>query len=144
MTESEAKVTRVDGDYVWLSQMGKPECEHCQQAGGCSQEFKPQRVRNTVGAKAGDTVCVSVPDGAVLKAALFTYLIPLVLLLLGAGVGASVGGDKGALVGCGIGLILGWWSIRGKGAHLQQSREPLLTMRIKVDTIHPLQRNSSL
>jgi tripartite-type tricarboxylate transporter receptor subunit TctC len=66
MTESEAVVTRVEGEFAFIEvKEGAAACGSC---GGKSQCGKSQTgprryaVRNVVGAAPGDTIVVSVPD----------------------------------------------------------------------------------
>jgi sigma-E factor negative regulatory protein RseC len=114
MTDSEAIVTRLDGDHVWVDV--DSGCSNCEKAGSCGlgdgHGKRLQRVRNTVGAKIGDPVILSVPDGAVLRAAFHAYLLPLMLALIGAFVGMAVEDERTAAVGVMIGLATGWLLLR--------------------------------
>lgn len=145
MTESDAIVTRVDGDHVWLDINGGSSCTGCDQSAGCGLgdgKGKPQqRMRNSVGARVGDTVSIGIPDGAVMKAALHSYLIPLALILGGAAAGMLVGGDGAAILGAVLGLIAGWFGLRRASRLFGSVREPLVTMRIKGVVVHHLHRN---
>jgi sigma-E factor negative regulatory protein RseC len=145
MNESEAIVTRVEGDHVWLDINGRLSCASCEQAAGCGlgdgKGKPPQRFRNTVGASVGDTVNISVPEGAVIKAAFYSYLIPLALALGGAATGMFLGGDASAVLGAVFGLITGWLVLRYANGRFAPGREPLLTMRIKGVVVHHLHRN---
>lgn len=136
MTESEAIVVRVDGDHLWLGVDNG--CSGCDKVSSCGAgEGRLQRVRNTIGARAGDKVIIAVPEGAVLKAALRSYLVPLMLALGGAVAGTSFGGDPGAVVGTLLGLAVGWMSLR-----MTSHREPEVNMRLKGAVVQ-LHRNES-
>lgn len=128
MTESEAIVTGLDGDYVWLEL--RSNCSSCESSRGCGigdgQGRGRQRVRNTVGARVGDTVVVSAPDGTVMIAVLYSYLLPVALALAGAAGGTAVSGDPGAVAGAFLGLAAGWSWLKAAGR-----REPMLTLRLK-------------
>lgn len=147
MTESEAIVTRVDGDHVWLDVNGGSACSGCQQSTGCGlgdgKGKRPQRLRNTIGARVGDAVIIGIPEGAVLKAAFLSYLIPLALAIGGAAAGMFVGGDGTAVLGAALGLIAGWFGLRRANQRFASVREPLVTMRIKGGVVHHLHRNST-
>jgi sigma-E factor negative regulatory protein RseC len=137
VTQSDAVVTRLEGDYAWVDlQSG---CATCGAAGGCGLsdgKGKPQqRLRNEVGAQVGDPVVVSVPDGAVLRAALYCYLLPLVTVFALAMGGTAVANETGAIFGALAGLVLGWLVVRMAGR-----REPLPSMKLKHAVVH-LHRN---
>lgn len=133
MSDSEAVVARLEGEHAWLEVCRPSACGNCASAAACGtgQGKRLQRVRNTIGARVGDSVIVTVADGAILKAALWSYLMPLLLALVGAGVGAALADDSGALIGLVVGLVAGTVALRVVGARLATRREPLLSMRIK-------------
>ncbi|MBK9956921.1 MAG: SoxR reducing system RseC family protein [Rhodocyclaceae bacterium] len=142
MTEHEAVVMRLDGDHAWLDVAVASGCSSCTQ-GGCAGRAKrrPQRVRNTVGARVGQRVIVSVPEGAVLRATLWSYGLPLMLMLLGAASGLTLAGDAGAVAGTVAGLLLSLVALRFVDRSAGQAREPLVSMRIK-DVVVQLHRNA--
>jgi sigma-E factor negative regulatory protein RseC len=142
VSDSEAVVARLDGEHAWLEVCRPSACGNCASAGTCGSGHggRLQRVRNTIGARVGDAVIVTVADGAVLKAALWSYLMPLLLGLAGAAVGAALAGDAGALIGLVGGLTAGTVLLRVVGTRLAARREPLLSMRIKPAVVQ-LHRN---
>lgn len=132
MTESEGLVLRLDGEYIWVDfQSG---CSTCTTPGGCglgSGRGKPShRIRNTVGAKVGDTVIMSLADGAVWRAAFLCYVLPLLIALAAAALGRKLGGDGGSVAGAVIGLAVGWLALRRGG---QQQATP--SIRLKTDFV---------
>jgi len=137
VTESEAVVTRLDGDHVWLDI--KADCSSCAGSGACGlgdgKGKRQQRVRNTVSAQVGDTVILGVPDGAVLRAVFHCYLLPLMAVLAAAAGGMALGGEPGSVMGAAVGLAVGWLAMRRAGR-----REPVLAMRLK-DAVVYMQRN---
>ncbi len=143
MTETEAVVTRLEGGYAWLKICGQ-RCDSCESSGGCGlhggDTRRQQRVRNTIGLRAGDTVVVTITSGAVLKAAIYSYLLPLTLAVMAATVGSRLGGEGGALVGLLSGLMLGWTGTNWAGRRMSVAGEPALAMRIKA-VVQPLHRN---
>lgn len=136
MTESEAVVTRVEGEFAFIEvREGSAACGSC---GGKSQCGKSQTgprryaVRNIVGAAPGDTVVVSVPEGAVLRAAALTYLMPVLLVLSGAGFAARWFGDGLPAVGGAVaGLLLGILALRLLSRRAMCAREPKLAFALK-------------
>lgn len=145
MSDSETVVVRIEGGDAWLQVCGREACGQCESAQGCGlgghREPRLQRVRNTVGARVGDTVIVSVPEGAVLKAALMSYFVPLLLIIVATAVGTAVAADRGAIAGAAVGLAAGWAWLRFAGARLAGRREPLLSLRLRPEPVH-LHRNS--
>lgn len=137
MNESEAIVRRLDGDHAWLDL--RSACDACGEAGGCGLsdgKGKPlQRLRNDVGAQVGDTVILTVPDGAVLRAVVYCYLLPLALVLGLAAAGMALAQEPGAILGAILGLLSGWIVLRRHG-----TRQTQPMMRLKTDVIQ-LHRN---
>jgi sigma-E factor negative regulatory protein RseC len=133
VTESEALVTRLDGDYVWVDVDGG--CSSCAQSGGCGlsdgKGKRPQRIRNAVGAQVGDKVILIIPNGAVIRAVFYCYLLPLALTLFAAAGGMALGGEPEAMVGAIVGLAAGWFGLRRFG-----QREPAPEIRLKVAVVN--------
>jgi sigma-E factor negative regulatory protein RseC len=122
MSESEALVTSVAGEFAVVEVEALPSaCGKCGEKGSCGKPQAGRRryaVRNTVGARIGDRVILSVPEGAVLKAAVLSYLMPLVFVIGGAAAAMAWLGDGlpavgGAAAGLLAGLvILRVWNLR--------------------------------
>jgi sigma-E factor negative regulatory protein RseC len=120
MMEQEAIVARIEGDQAYVEVAGAGSgCGRCHEAGGCQSGVLGQifrraprqfRMGNSIGAAPGERVVVMVADGAMLRAALLTYLVPVVLLIIGAFAGTILGGaasaDAGALLGALLGLAV--------------------------------------
>ncbi|MDD5389200.1 MAG: SoxR reducing system RseC family protein [Gallionellaceae bacterium] len=114
MIETPARVTRLEGDSAWVVSAAPSSCGACGGKGCGSSLFarvlhadEPEyRVENPIGAAVGESVVVGLPDGALLGAALSGYLVPLMLLLLGAGAGQHFAGELGAVAGGLLGLVL--------------------------------------
>lgn len=120
--QARAEVLRVEGGQVWLkvADVGGG-CGRCDEPGGCrslqiTQAFGAPRgefvLPLSVPVQVGDRVLISIPDGAPLSAALASYGLATVLLVLGAAIGnglaESGAGDQFALAGAGAGLALAW------------------------------------
>ena len=140
--ESEAVVARLDGQIacVEVKQVGAG-CGHCHEAGGCGSSLLSQplggnrrwyRLPNTIGAAPGDSVVISVREGAVLSASLLAYMLPVLLAIIGAALGTALAtSDIAAVLGAGFGLAL---SLLAQGHAFR--REPLLSMRLKCPVIN--------
>lgn len=82
----------------------------CHKCSGCgsSQQNMVIHVENPIGARVGDWVVIEAKSGAVLKAAVMLYIVPLVLFIAGYLLGEHLwqSGILFALAGLLIGLIL--------------------------------------
>jgi sigma-E factor negative regulatory protein RseC len=135
--ETRAIIVQTDGQnaLVQVSQAGG--CEQCN-GKGCgtgklSQLFcsKPRQfqVDNQINAGVGDQVIISVAEGAVMRGIGMVYLLPLMLLLMGAVTGNSLAvqaeqRDSYSAVGALLGLVAGfvfakWMSSRQVKNHSQ-------------------------
>ena len=76
-----------------------------------------------------------------LRATLWSYGLPLMLMLLGAASGLTLAGDAGAVSGTVAGLLLSLVALRFVDRSAGQAREPLVSMRIK-DVVVQLHRNA--
>ncbi len=123
MLEMRAIVMSVRGDEAEISPLGGGGCGHCDSEKGCgsgkltkmfcSSEVRKFLVRNELGAQVGDEVNVSLPEGALLLSSWRMYLLPLLLLLGGGLMGASLAGETAsrdgyALMGAMVGLVSGF------------------------------------
>ena len=82
----------------------------CHKCSGCgsSQQTMVIRAENPIGARVGDWVVIEAKSGAVLKAAVMLYIVPLVLFIAGYLLGEHLwqSGILFALAGLLIGLVL--------------------------------------
>lgn len=122
-SEIEAVVTEVANGVATVRPTQMPSsCGRCGEAGGCGKSSwataTPRQfaIRNGIGARAGDAVILSVPATTVLRAAVFAYLLPAVLAILGAaGASAAVGEGGPAVAGAAAGLVVGLLAMRRAG-----------------------------
>lgn len=116
MNRCDAVVIKTADAEVWLEVAGRaPICGQCKTADTCQNSLlglsaAPRRYRleNRIGARVGERVSLTVAEGAVWRASLASYVLPLLLALAGAVVGQTAGGsDAGALLGLLAGLAIG-------------------------------------
>jgi len=128
MIIEQARVSRVEGERVWVECSTKSACEHCQAAKNCGtsaiSKALPKRTqqivaRSSLVVKPGQLVEIGIPEDSLVRSALVVYLWPLFGLILGAVIGQQLlsGGDAvvigGSLVGGGLGALLARrWSVR--------------------------------
>jgi len=122
MLETSAIVVQVDG----ASTLVKPDQSGCGQCKGkgcgaskLSQLFcrtpRQFQVENPINANVGDKVIVSIGDGVIMKGVGLIYVLPLLLLVVGAFLGNAITveqQDLYAAVGATIGLAAGFMMIK--------------------------------
>ncbi len=122
MMQARAEVLRAEHGRVWLKLTDRAGgCGRCDEPGGChsvqiSHVFGPPQgefvLPASIPLSPGDRVLISVPDGAPLNAALVSYGLGTLLLLVGAAAGSLLapegGGDLHAVAGGAAGLALAW------------------------------------
>lgn len=140
--DQEAIVARVEGDHAYV-EVGGGGCGRCHETGGCQSGIlgqlfssKPRqfRVANRIGAVPGEHVVVRVAEGAALRAALLTYILPVLFLLLGAVAGTALGeasnSDASAALGALAGLACGVLSgLTLRRVRIGKVAEPILVRR---------------
>jgi len=110
-------VLRVDGDLAWVECSRGGACALCPGRGACDTALlsgtRPlHRLRARTCAqhvRPGTEVVVGVPDGALLRAAMLAYGLPLAALVGGAVLGSiagPLGGGTGAALGLAAGIAL--------------------------------------
>jgi sigma-E factor negative regulatory protein RseC len=138
MLETRAIIVQVEGQYALVQASQANGCEQCKGkgcgSGKLSQLFcsKPRQfqVENPINAGVGDEVVISVAEGAILRGIGLVYLLPLLLLVIGAMLGSAWVGQSlgqhdgyaaaGALSGLAAGFIaVKWISLRQAGNHSQ-------------------------
>jgi sigma-E factor negative regulatory protein RseC len=146
MLEMRAIVMSIRGDEAEISPLGGG-CGQCDSVNGCgsnkvSQMFcssQPRKflVRNQLGAHVGDEVSVSLPEGVLLRSSWRMYLLPLLLMLGGGLIGASLAGETAsrdgyALIGSMIGLVSGfvWGKISSAADRPQAVVQSIVSPRV--------------
>lgn len=143
MIETPARVTRVEGDTAWVVSEAPSSCGACHGKGCGSSVFnriwhpdEPEYpVRNAIAATPGEAVVVGLPEGALLQATKGAYLMPLAILLLGAGLGQWLGtryfdaatGELASILGGLLGLLLAGLSLSRRDRHL--GADPVILRR---------------
>lgn len=113
MIEVSARVVRVEGELAWVRTESPSSCGACGGKGCGSSTFarllhprEPEyAVLNPIASEAGESVVVGIEEGALLRAAVSGYLMPLLLLLLGALLG-GLWGEPQAIAGGVLGLAI--------------------------------------
>ena len=143
MLETRAIIMQVEGQYALVQASQANGCELCN-GKGCgtgklSQLFcgKPRRfqVDNPINAVVGDEVIISVAEGAILRGVGVVYLLPLVLLVMGAMPGSfwiaqPEQRDGYAALGALLGLVAGFVIVKWVSVRQARSRfQPYIARR---------------
>ena len=117
-------------------------CGRCHEPGGCGGGLlnlqdggKPRRftVPNTINAGIGERVLLCAPDGTLLRVALLSYGMPLLLIMIGASLATwRFGSDASAVTGALAGLVAGLLLLR----IVASRREPVLSLHFKSPDNH--------
>ena len=137
MLEARATIVLVEGQCALVETSQPNGCEQCNGrgcgAGKLSQLFcrKPRQfqVDNHINASVGDEVVISVAEGEIFRGISLVYLLPLLLLIVGAMIGnnwvepleqCDGYSATGALLGLVVGFITAKWiSLRQDRSHFQ-------------------------
>jgi sigma-E factor negative regulatory protein RseC len=117
MIRTTARVVSTDNGTILVEPSNESGCGGCKSRSACgvsglgkyfSGNRKAIEVHCDSNVRAGDELQLSMSEGDMLKSGLLAYLLPSVLALIGAGVGATLGlGDVGAVLGAATGIALG-------------------------------------
>lgn len=123
MLETRATVVRLDGCNALVEADHVSGCEQCNGKGCSSSKLgslfcstpRQFQVKNSINAKVGDDVVVAIGEGVMLRSIGLAYLLPLLLLLVGAALGSALAVEStqqdgyavvGALIGLAAGLVV--------------------------------------
>lgn len=142
MSQCEAVVVAASGVEVWVEIPGRaPSCGSCKSADTCqdgllglSAGSRRYRVDNLVGARVGDRVQLTVTDGTLWRAALASYVWPLVLAIMAAVVGQALAGDAGAVAGTLVGAGCGFVLLRRNEIRARQERS-LFSLQVQTEEV---------
>lgn len=134
MIEMQARVVAVDNDgNVWVESVPSGSCSSCagsgeeeNEGGGCGAgkigqiftlKSKKYKVIDTLGSKTGDEVIIGIAEGAVLRGSAAVYMLPLLMIFIGAILGSQFAPapqrDPASIFGAATGFAIGAaWLIR--------------------------------
>lgn len=119
MLEQIATVVETRGDQLWVETESRSSCSHCSSA-SCTTSvvaklfgIKRNRLQleNTLGATIGQQIVIGIPDDLLIRASLWAYLLPILMMILFTLAGNLTGASDGlqslmALMGLAIGFVL--------------------------------------
>ncbi len=120
------RVVAIEPEGLWVETIQRSVCGSCKAEKGCGQSLlakwgaNPSYLwvllegRDSANYQIGDDVQIGIGEDAVVKASMLAYVMPMLLLLLGAVLGQVVGGSDlysglGALAGLILGGVLLYW-----------------------------------
>lgn len=122
LTET-ARVVAVEAHSVWVETVRQSTCGSCSAQKGCGHGLLNQMKdgsRNYLQLSSADfpqraftvddEVMIGIPEQLMLAGSFIVYLLPLLMMLLGAGVGSwffAESGELASVVGAGLGLLAG-------------------------------------
>lgn len=117
---AKGRVASLDGNEALIVTERNSGCAGCGSQSGCGtatlsklfspRNARPLKVANTLGAKVGDEVLLSIMESHLFKHSLMAYGLPLIGLIVLAWLGLAVTGSDGvSILGGLLGLLGGWW-----------------------------------
>lgn len=122
MIKETGRVVAIDKNYLWLETINRGTCGTCAAEKGCGQSLLARWMshnnylkvdlegRDPTQYEVNDVVSIGVPENLVVLSSLLMYCLPLILFMVGAGLGQSLfntdlAAVMGAVVGVGIGAV---------------------------------------
>lgn len=147
MIEEHAEVVSIEGDEIWVETQRRSTCSSCAMQSGCGtsalekvlgQRRTRVRVVSDQFLRVGDMVTIGVPESAFLRGTFAVYGVPLLLMLVFAGLGnhlaiaTSQTADAGAMLFGLLGLGIGLAWVRFFGVSIRNNRryQPSVLKRI--------------
>lgn len=150
MLEQHARVIESSVEGVWVEAVEPSGCGICAGQGCASRQIaelfqrtpRHYRVESRLGLSTGDRVVVGMPDGSLIRSALYLYGLPLVLILAGALFAqAWVPGDAAAVMGALAGGLAAWgltaFNLAGRGEFYR----PMVVRREAIIIANPSRGN---
>ncbi|MGH1485891.1 MAG: SoxR reducing system RseC family protein [Cellvibrionaceae bacterium] len=149
MIKEAGRIVAVDTDAVWVETIQKSTCGSCVAQKGCGQSLlsrigiQPSYIRVLLEGrspdnyKVNDNIVLGIPDDIVVKASIFIYLLPLILILVFAGVAHTYFVQESTVVLSGlIGFILGGFIVRLHSNYYRNDKryQPII---VSADIVEP-------
>lgn len=144
MIEEQGRVIALESGYALVQTQRKSSCGGCSVHKGCGtnviakligQRITEVRAVDPIGVNPGDEVIIGVEEAALVQGSLAVYTVPLVLMLVLAGIAQWQWGYLGdwpavvaGITGIGIGFI--WLSIFARSVRLDERFQPVILRRI--------------
>ena len=92
MISEQGIVEKINRNTAYVKVIKSSSCKHCSEKDSCSVSNRNMiiEVKNSLNAKEGDQVEVSVPEGTFVKLSLMVYIFPIAALMIGALLGSFI------------------------------------------------------
>lgn len=148
MIEEEGRVMAVEEDGVWVETIRKTTCSSCSARHGCGQHLSEKytsskkhsyiKAISDIVLSEDDKVVVGIPEGALVKASMLVYLLPLVFMLGSLWLATSLGwNDMATLVMAFSGLFLGFLPARFLGQRSGEMCHVRVVRMLSKDIVEP-------
>ncbi len=162
MIEEQARVVAIEDEYALVETQRKSTCESCSVNKGCGTAVVSKvfgrsalqlRALNHINAKVGEYVVIGIDERWLLKGSFAAYIIPLVLMLLCAGIGEMIGerlwgveAEGATIVGAALGLSAGFFWLRRYTQKLRQRNvcQPEILRSVRSETPIEFKRKPAL
>ncbi len=118
MIEETGRVASLEVGFAWVESERQSSCGSCAANKGCGtatlqkvmgNKYTRVKAINPISLQVGDLVVIGIQEQALLKGSFFAYIMPLILLLLGALLFEILFASEGMIIFGGLlGLILGF------------------------------------
>ncbi len=143
MIHEQAVIVRVGNDGSIKARVDRQgACDACKLKSGCGQKLLHEKssksciefdLENTLQAQVGDVVEVGIEEHALIRASLLMYLLPLVMMIVGATLGEAwfqSDAESPTILGAFLGLGSGFWLVRYIGQRMKRSDYHPSTLRL--------------
>lgn len=149
MIEEYAVILASQGQQATLELERHTACGLCGKKRGCGNETWGKLLghhrhtftaQNPINAQVGDSVVIGIEEGAVLNTAFFLYIVPLLAMLIGAGLAEYVFDNEFyVMVGAVVGLLVGFMWVKGylmgTGKAYSQKFQATILRRVSNDEV---------
>ena len=135
-------ISAVEQDCIWVEATPKSACGACAARSGCGQRLlgklmaKPNLVRvplqphQSHQLTVGEQVEVGVPEEVLVSGSVMLYLIPVLVLMLFAGLATMLAWSDGAVAASALlGLLLGAWGVSRHAQRHSREYSPVLVQQ---------------
>ena len=133
MIEQQGRVVEIEEGLVWVSYVRQTACQSCKSEAVCGNSYLEKwasgRITHipaltSLDLRIGDDVIIGIAENAVLKASVFVYALPILLMVFGCYVGNLFSGnDLGAGIGGGVGMTSGFFAVYVHGLFNRHSSQ---------------------
>lgn len=141
MITETGRIVAVEQDGLWVETIQRSTCGSCAAQKGCGQSLMSRLMghtsylwvllegRNSEDYRLGEEIQIGVPETVVVRGSLFVYLVPLLAMILGAGLAQQWWGSDGlSALGALLGLLSGGALVRWRAHQTRHDRrlQPVL------------------